>query len=589
MHYGPEIIRKAFRYRLCPTRAQAGAFLQISGCGRKVYNAALERERTARAEGSRLGYADHQKWLGKEMKKAHPFLKDVPHHTLQAALRDLEQANRRWASGQCEEPTFRRYSETPHLRFPDPGQFRLEHIPKKTFRDGLVLSRGAARGKARYLRAPKFGMRASDWGPIEIIMHRPLKGKIKTCTITREGDHWYASFSVEIRRKGVATEARNPTTERLVAVDPTLAEQPPAPGRKAAKSHRRDHRQAQAERRAKRNRSRAEQRRIVEMRAQAMPTATPEEIEALMAVRLAGGDLGVANPLTLSSGDILGRAALGKGDMRRLARLQRKVSRKEEALRARHGLAPGSSLKGLDLPKALLAARAAVRRFWGRIIRRRRDTAHKITSMLVKRLDVIVLEDLKTAAMTASARGSKEAPGSRVRQKAGLNRSILDRGWGELTSQLTYKMAWASRRRGAKKILLRVDPAYTSQTCHACKSVSKESRPRQALFACVACGHHDHADVNAACNIAERGLEEILRAFGLTFADITERGLAFPGASTFGSSAPYETAGGSPVAALGGIGRQAPETPLAGGEAKTDTSGRFHRLQGDRGETAPTN
>jgi IS605 OrfB family transposase len=66
-----------------------------------------------------------------------------------------------------------------------------------------------------------------------MIVHRPLKGKIKTCTITREGDHWYASFSVEIRRRGKADRPRLAATERLIVTDPCLGEQPPAAARKA--------------------------------------------------------------------------------------------------------------------------------------------------------------------------------------------------------------------------------------------------------------------------------------------------------------------------------------------------------------------
>ncbi|MEW1914146.1 zinc ribbon domain-containing protein [Kitasatospora sp. NPDC085895] len=46
-----------------------------------------------------------------------------------------------------------------------------------------------------------------------------------------------------------------------------------------------------------------------------------------------------------------------------------------------------------------------------------------------------------------------------------------------------------------------VDPAYTSQTCHACTHVDPKNRKSQAVFACTVCGHQDHADVNAAKNI----------------------------------------------------------------------------------------
>lgn len=45
-----------------------------------------------------------------------------------------------------------------------------------------------------------------------------------------------------------------------------------------------------------------------------------------------------------------------------------------------------------------------------------------------------------------------------------------------------------------------VDPRFTSQMCFKCKHVASENR-EGIKFACVACGHADHADVNAAKNI----------------------------------------------------------------------------------------
>ena len=410
-------------------------------------------------------------------------------------------------------------------------------------------------------------------------MHRPLKGRVKTCTITREGDHWYASFSVEIRRRGKAKEPRIAATERLIATDPTLGEQPPAPKRGATKTHRADHRRAAAERKAKRNRSRETQRRLVEARAAELPRITPGEIAALAGLRVAGGDAGVATPMALCTGELLGGAVLDKGEERRLARLQRSVSRKEEALRAVHGRKPGTSLKGLEIPKALSRARARVRRFWGGIIRRRRDMIHKITTWLAATFDVIVLEDLAIGNMTASASGDAGTPGRNVRQKAGLNRKILDRGWGELKRQLAYKMARASRRRGAKKILLRVDPAYTSQTCFACRSVESGSRRSQSVFACTACGHADHADTNAARNIRERGLEEIARACGLALQDLPDVLLERPGPAIHGSRGHIETDGGSPVVTTPLAGRVPRLFPGAGPEKGKNeaASGQFPR------------
>ena len=58
---------------------------------------------------------------------------------------------------------------------------------------------------------------------------------------------------------------------------------------------------------------------------------------------------------------------------------------------------------------------------------------------------------------------------------------------------------------GERYELIEGDPAYTSQTCHECGHVAKESRRSQSKFECVACGHQGNADVNAALNVKARG------------------------------------------------------------------------------------
>lgn len=85
------------------------------------------------------------------------------------------------------------------------------------------------------------------------------------------------------------------------------------------------------------------------------------------------------------------------------------------------------------------------------------------------------------------------------RETSLLNCGILDAAWGEFARQLEYKLTW----RGGE--LLKVNPAYTSQRCSCCGFTDKESRKSQAQFVCVACGHAEHADVNAAKNILAAG------------------------------------------------------------------------------------
>ena len=146
----------------------------------------------------------------------------------------------------------------------------------------------------------------------------------------------------------------------------------------------------------------------------------------------------------------------------------------------------------------------------GRVARRRRDALHKLSRRLATQHGLVAIEALDVKAMTRTAHGTLATPGKCVRAKAGLNREILERGWGELRRQLAYTTAWY----GAT--LVEVDPRNTSQTCSVCGSVDPASRETQARFRCTACGRSDNADVNAARVILARALER--SAGGLSVA-----------------------------------------------------------------------
>jgi len=96
--------------------------------------------------------------------------------------------------------------------------------------------------------------------------------------------------------------------------------------------------------------------------------------------------------------------------------------------------------------------------------------------------------------MIRSAKGTLDAPGRNVRQKSGLNRSILAAGWGQLVTRLEHK---------APGRVVKVNPAYTSQRCSACGIVDREARESQARYRCRSCGYAANADVNAARNIRD--------------------------------------------------------------------------------------
>jgi len=117
-----------------------------------------------------------------------------------------------------------------------------------------------------------------------------------------------------------------------------------------------------------------------------------------------------------------------------------------------------------------------------------------------------VFEDLKIKNMTKRPKPKQDANGKWLRNgaaaKAGLNRAILGSAWGQVADYTQYKALRAG------KLLIKVAPQYSSQTCAACGHVDAGNRPSQAEFHCLRCGHEDNADHNAARVIQQRGVKK---------------------------------------------------------------------------------
>ncbi len=216
-----------------------------------------------------------------------------------------------------------------------------------------------------------------------------------------------------------------------------------------------------------------------------------------------GVDMGVAIMAALSNGEMRENPkALSKHD-RKLKSLQHKLSRQIEMAKVNAGIAADKPIpRGtkIEFSNRMLKTKQRIQRTHKEITGIRQNARHQLSAEITKRFGVIAIEDLQVKNMTASAKGDTENHGKNVAQKSGLNRSILDVGFGELRRQLEYK----SQRAGS--ILIPVKAHYTSQTCSACGCVSKENRQSQAEFVCVDCGHTENADTNAAKNIKASGL-----------------------------------------------------------------------------------
>jgi putative transposase len=201
--------------------------------------------------------------------------------------------------------------------------------------------------------------------------------------------------------------------------------------------------------------------------------------------REVGIDLGVVNLVATSDGELVFAGRFGRDAQAALAKAQRDLKlKKKGSNRRRHAV-------------------ERVAQHHRKVRNQRRDLAHKVSRRLVNDYDFIVLEDLKVANMVSRPKprpcsdGTFEPNGATA--KSGLNRSIQDAGWAQLTRMLVYKAADAGRE------LRVVPPHFTSQRCSRCEHVDEASRRSQAVFRCTACGYQAHADVNAACNVLWAG------------------------------------------------------------------------------------
>ena len=197
--------------------------------------------------------------------------------------------------------------------------------------------------------------------------------------------------------------------------------------------------------------------------------------------RRIGLDMGIACHTATSDNRMLAGPNALRAEATKLRREQRKLSRRKK----------GSKRRLQQVYK--------VARIHERIGAVRKNHLHKLTTAIAKSHGLVVIEDLRVANMSRSAKGTIDQPGRNVRAKAALNRRILDQGWGEMRRQLAYKLGWNG---GA---LIAVPPANTSRRCSACQHTDKASRPSQAIFICTACGHEMNADTNAAKNILAMG------------------------------------------------------------------------------------
>jgi putative transposase len=169
-------MRLTFKYRLKPTKAQQRQLEQNLELCRWVYNETLAtRKRAYEQQGEPIGYFQTKRMLP-GWKAEKPELKQVHSQALQDVVLRVDLAFRAFFRRvkANEEPGYPRFK----------GKGRYDSITYAQYGNGAVLN-------GRVLRLSKIG-------DVKVVLHRPVKGDIKTVTIQRSVGKWYVCFSCEV-------------------------------------------------------------------------------------------------------------------------------------------------------------------------------------------------------------------------------------------------------------------------------------------------------------------------------------------------------------------------------------------------------
>lgn len=182
-----------------------------------------------------------------------------------------------------------------------------------------------------------------------------------------------------------------------------------------------------------------------------------------------GIDVGLKSFATLSTGESIDNPRFFRTDEKELARVQRKFSKTEKGSPKRYKL------------------RKPLSRIHERIANRRHNFVHQLSRRLVNQFSFIAVEDLEI---------------NRMLHNRCLSKSISDAAWSLFFNCLFYKAANAGR------VMVRINPAYTSQTCSSCGHRQKLSLSER-VYKCPCCNLEICRDLNASLNILRLGLQSV--------------------------------------------------------------------------------
>ncbi len=190
--------------------------------------------------------------------------------------------------------------------------------------------------------------------------------------------------------------------------------------------------------------------------------------------KITGIDVGLEYFATLSDGMQIENPRFFRKEEKALVKVQRKLSAQKKGSFERN------------------KARQVVARVHERISNKRHNFAHQISRDLVNKFDMIVVEDLSINNMVKNGYRS-------------INKSIGDVAWSMLIDCISYKAEEAGRK------FIKVNPAYTSQTCSECGHREKKILSDR-MHECSCCDFSLNRDHNAAINILTLGIQSLASA-----------------------------------------------------------------------------
>ncbi|MBD0388022.1 MAG: transposase, partial [Nostoc sp. C3-bin3] len=144
--------------------------------------------------------------------------------------------------------------------------------------------------------------------------------------------------------------------------------------------------------------------------------------------------------------------------------------------------------KKIKASRRFKKAQAKVSKLYRKVANQRQDWVHQVAVEIVSGNSFIATEKLEVKNMT-----SKAKKGKRKKQKAGLNKSILDVGFGMLRNTIKYKVGQI----GGVFAEVPTKKVKPSQTCPKCGHQHKKTLDTR-VHNCESCGYIQDRDIAAA-------------------------------------------------------------------------------------------